>query len=395
MGNTNLKRLGDYIQEVSVKNSNLTVTQLMGISIDKFFMPSVANTIGTDLSNYKIVESGQFACNLMHVGRDKKIPSALNHGPVIIVSPAYFVFEASSSDIDAEYLNIVLRHPEFDRKAWFHTDGDVRGGMDKEGLMDLQIPVPSMDEQRKIVKRYKAIQNRINANKQLIWRLEDTAQTIYRNIFIEGVDIENLPNGWRYGKVIELIEGTKGGDWGKDQPEGNIQSKVTCIRGADIWNARLGDFSIAPVRYILEKNELSKKLISGDIVIEMSGGTPTQSTGRNVLITKEILSKVGRSAICSNFCKIIKPKTGYELYLSAVLKNYYSMGLYFKYENSSNGINNLDFDALSNEENVCIPSLKDILSFEKYIKPISDAVFLAGVENTYLNSLLDLIISSI
>lgn len=140
-GSITYRRLGDYIREVSVKNVDLTVTSLMGINIEKYFMPSVANVIGTDLSTYKVVANGQFACNLMHVGRDEKIPVALNKGEAIIVSPAYFVFEVDNDEILPEYLELVLRRPEFDRNAWFHTDGDVRGGMDKNGMRDLTIPV--------------------------------------------------------------------------------------------------------------------------------------------------------------------------------------------------------------------------------------------------------------
>ncbi len=88
------KRLGDYIRPVDVRNRELKVTNPMGINIDKHFMPSVANVIGTDLSAYKLVCKNQFACNLMHVGRDEKIPIAIHmcDNP-IIVSPAYFVFE--------------------------------------------------------------------------------------------------------------------------------------------------------------------------------------------------------------------------------------------------------------------------------------------------------------
>ncbi|MEE1082904.1 MAG: restriction endonuclease subunit S [Paludibacteraceae bacterium] len=186
--NSTYKRLGDYIREISVRNKDLSVTKLMGINIDKYFMPSVANVIGTDMSNYKVVANGQFACNLMHVGRDEKIPVALNTGDSIIVSPAYFVFEVCDNTLLPEYLELSLRNPEFDRNAWFHTDGDVRGGMDKEGMKDLLIPVPPLEEQRSIVSRYKAIETRISTNKQTIAKLEEAAQALYRKMFVDGTD---------------------------------------------------------------------------------------------------------------------------------------------------------------------------------------------------------------
>lgn len=209
---TTYRRLGDYIREVSIRNVDLSVTALMGINIDKCFMPSVANVIGTDLSTYKVVANGQFACNLMHVGRDEKIPVALNKGDAIIVSPAYFVFEIANDEILPEYLDLALRRPEFDRNAWFHTDGDVRGGMDKKGMMDLTIPVPSLEEQQRIVNRYKVIENRIANNKQTIAKLEEAAQALYRKMFVDGIDVENLPEGWRMGSVGELFELQRGFD---------------------------------------------------------------------------------------------------------------------------------------------------------------------------------------
>lgn len=204
--NSTYKRLGDYIREINVRNKDLSVTKLMGINIDKYFMPSVANVIGTDMSNYKVVANGQFACNLMHVGRDEKIPVALNTEDPIIVSPAYFVFEVCDNTLLPEYLELSLRNPEFDRNAWFHTDGDVRGGMDKEGMKDLLIPVPPLEEQRSIVSRYKAIETRIANNKQTIAKLEEATQALYRKMFVDDVDVENLPEGWRMGCLGEVAE---------------------------------------------------------------------------------------------------------------------------------------------------------------------------------------------
>lgn len=204
--NSTYKRLGDYIREINVRNKDLSVTKLMGINIDKYFMPSVANVIGTDMSNYKVVANGQFACNLMHVGRDEKIPIALNTEDPIIVSPAYFVFEVCDNTLLPEYLELSLRNPEFDRNAWFHTDGDVRGGMDKEGMKDLLIPVPPLEEQRSIVTRYKAIETRIANNKQTIAKLEEAAQALYRKMFVDDVDVENLPEGWRMGTISDFGE---------------------------------------------------------------------------------------------------------------------------------------------------------------------------------------------
>lgn len=198
-----MNRLGDYIRPVDVRNRDLKVTRLMGINIEKRFMPSVANVVGTDLSNYKVVSKGLFACNLMHVGRDEKIPVALQKDDEpIIVSPAYVVFEVVDTNVLlTEYLMMWFSRSEFDRNAWFYTDGDVRGGMDRDALFDMQIPVPAIEKQREIVAEYNTLATRIETNKKLIATLEQTAQTLYRHTFVDNIDPNNLPQGWRMGTL--------------------------------------------------------------------------------------------------------------------------------------------------------------------------------------------------
>ena len=208
MSKAEYKRLGDYIREVNVRNRELKVTKPMGINIDKRFMPSVANVIGTDLSIYKLVSKMQFACNLMHVGRDEKIPMALHIDEApIIVSPAYFVFEVVEPGVLLpDYLMMWFRRPEFDRNAWFYTDADVRGGMEKIALLDMQLPIPSIVRQREIVAEYETLTNRIRLNNQMIQNLEATAQALYRKTFVDNIDKENLPEGWRMGTLGEIAD---------------------------------------------------------------------------------------------------------------------------------------------------------------------------------------------
>lgn len=200
------KRLGDYIQELKNRNSEQKAEKLLGININKFFMPSVANVIGTDLSVYKLVRQNQFACNRMHVGRDLRLPISMsNTDDEFMVSPAYDVFEIKDTDILLpEYLMMWFSRKEFDRNAWFYTDADVRGGLPWSSFCDMQLPVPHITKQREIVKEYNVIQNRITLNQQLIQKLEETAQAIYKEWFVEGIDLENLPVGWGIGFVSDL-----------------------------------------------------------------------------------------------------------------------------------------------------------------------------------------------
>ena len=230
MSKAEYKRLGDYIREVNVRNRELKITKPMGINIDKYFMPSVANVIGTDLSVYKLVSKKQYACNLMHVGRDEKIPMAIHIDDApIIVSPAYFVFEVAEPNVLLpEYLMMWFRRPEFDRNAWFYTDADVRGGMSKEALLDMQLSIPSITRQREIVSEYETLTNRIRLNNQMIQHLEATAQTLYRKTFVDKIDKESLPEGWRMGtlgKVAKIVTGKLNSE---DAVENGIYPFFTC-----------------------------------------------------------------------------------------------------------------------------------------------------------------------
>jgi len=217
------RRLGDYINPVKFRNSDLKAKDLLGININKHFMPSVANIVGTDLSNYKLLQKNQFACNRMHVGRDYRIPIAVSESDEsFMVSPAYDVFEIKKPiELLPEYLMMWFERSEFDRNAWFYTDADVRGGLAWNAFEDMKLPIPHIDKQREIVKEYNTIQNRIDLNQQLIQKLEETAQAIYREWFVEGVDLENLPEGWVTGKLSDLIE-IKYGKAYSHLEEGNI-----------------------------------------------------------------------------------------------------------------------------------------------------------------------------
>lgn len=181
------RRIGDFIKPVKEKNKELKYSRLLGINIDKFFMPSVANVVGTNMRNYKIVRPNQFACNRMHVGRDYRIPIALSREEApFLVSPAYDVFEITRPDeLDAEYLMMWFSRKEFDRNAWFYTDADVRGGLAWDAFCSIELPVPPIAQQRAIVAEYNTVVNRIKLNETLNQKLEETAQALYRHWFVD------------------------------------------------------------------------------------------------------------------------------------------------------------------------------------------------------------------
>ena len=189
---SNYDILGNHIRLIDTRNRESITDRVLGINIDKFFMPSVANVIGTDLSKYKLITKGKFACNPMHVGRDERLPVALyDEEEPAIVSPAYFMFEViDNSILNEDYLMMWFRRPEFDRICWLHTDGSVRGGITWDDICRLELPIPPIENQLEIVNIYKAITERIALKQKINDNLEATAQAYFDSLFFD----ESEPN---------------------------------------------------------------------------------------------------------------------------------------------------------------------------------------------------------
>lgn len=184
---SSFKKIGDFIRLVDERNVGLKVTTLLGLSISKNFIPSVANIIGTDMENYKIIRKNQFACSLMQVRRDKKIPVALlKDKDEAIISQAYPVFEIIDTyKLLPEYLMMWFSREEFDRESCFYAVGGVRGSLEWEDFCNMQLPIPSIEKQKEIVKEYEVLTNRMRLNNSLIQKLEETTQTIYKQWFVD------------------------------------------------------------------------------------------------------------------------------------------------------------------------------------------------------------------
>lgn len=184
---SNYRKIGDFIELVDKRNKDLSVNLLLGLSISKEFIPSVANTIGTNMKNYKIIRKGQFACSVMQVRRDKKMPVALLQDfDEAIISQAYPVFQIKDeSQLLPEYLMMWFTRSEFDREACFHAVGGVRGSLEWEDFLNMKLPVPSIKKQREIVNEYNTVVNRVKLNEQLNEKLEDTAQALYKHWFVD------------------------------------------------------------------------------------------------------------------------------------------------------------------------------------------------------------------
>ena len=272
------KRLGDYIREVDVRNRDLEVKKLLGVSVSKEFMPSIANTIGTDMSSYKVVEPRQFVYIADTSRRGDKIAIALlEEDDKVIVSSIYTVFEVKNKqELLPEYLMMWFRRPVFDRYARFKSHGSAREIFSWEEMCDVELPVPSIEQQQKIVSEYEAVTRRIRLNEQIIAKLEETAQILYRKMFVDGIDKENLPEGWRMGTIGEFCKEMKsGGTPNRSNTEYWNRKDYRWLKTGEVQN----NVILNTEEYISEAglNNSSAKIIPcGAIVMAMYGATAGQ-----------------------------------------------------------------------------------------------------------------------
>lgn len=268
---SNYKKLGQFIKEISVKNKGLEVELLLGVSLTKRFISSIANTVGTDMSKYKIVKHKQFSYGPVTSRNGEKISVALLEQEKCIVSTSYTVFEiVDTEQLDPEYLMMWFRRSEFDRYARYMSHGTVRELFGWEEMCDVRLPVPSIEKQREIVREYNVVNDRITLNEKLTQKLENTAQAIYKQWF---VDFE-FPISKEYAEAIgkSELEGlpykSSGGEieyneeLGKVVPKGWLATNVGGI-AVEIKKSFTGGKDFDTVNYIglehMPKNNISLK----------------------------------------------------------------------------------------------------------------------------------------
>lgn len=246
----------------------------------------------------------------------------------------------------------------------------------------LEISVPSKDNQLKIIKILDAIDFKIKINKKINNNLFEILKTYYKEHFIDNEN-KNMK------KMCDLVKETIGGDWGKDKITDNYNQEVLCIRGADIPDMDRGNKGKTPKRFTLEKNVEKKQLCGNEIVIEISGGSPTQSTGRCVYITKMLESSFELPIICTNFCRAIRLKD--DKYLPSFymnLKYLYEKNIMFLYENGTTGIKNLDLSSFLDNEEINIIE-EENQKFNNLYYNINNKMIKNAEENRILEQLRD------
>ena len=265
--------LGDFIQPVDERNRDLKVDYLLGVSISKQFIPSIANIVGTDLSSYKIVRTGQFAYGPVTSRNGEKISIALLRDKDCIISSSYTVFEVVNKNaLDPEYLMLWFSRPEFDRYARYMSHGSVREIFDWDELCKVELPVPSIDKQRSIVKAYQTITERIELKRRINDNLVELCKTEFMRTFATHPEYRDEQSDWFSQPLGKSLSRVAMGPFGS-----NIKTDCFVDRGVPVLN---GDnisgylLSERSFRYVEEEkaNQLKNSIaFSGDIVITHRG----------------------------------------------------------------------------------------------------------------------------
>ena len=254
-----------------------------------------------------------------------------------------------------------------------------------EVLNEVQIDLPSLEKQKQVVEVLGCIDTKIETNAKLNGYLEELMRAEFKRRFIVNAERSD----WKTGTFSEIVSSTLSGDWGKEEPLGSNTKKVYCMRGADIPEVKAGNKGKMPIRYILPKNYANKHLSAGDIVVEISGGSPTQSTGRCVAITQSLLDRYDSGMVCTNFCKAIKPLHGYSMFVYYYWQFMYEQRAFFSYENGTTGIKNLDIAGFLSNAPIFIPPADRIIDFDKLCKMMHSQIFANGKQSESLCELRD------
>lgn len=374
---SNYKPIGQHIRLVDERNKDLQVNQLLGLSISKQFIPSVANTVGTDMKNYKIIRKNQFACSTMQVRRDKKMPVALlQEVDEAIISQAYPVFEIiDESKLSPEYLMMWFERTEFDREACFHAVGGVRGSLEWEDFENMQLPVPHIDKQREIVKEYNTIQNRINLNQQLIQKLEETAQAIYREWFVEEID-----NNSEKIKLNELVQT----QYGYTETASSEVIGPKFLRITDIAQNQI-DWPNVPYCKISESDFEKYRLRPGDIVVARTGATAG--------FGKRLHKHFPECVFASFLVRLIPNELKWNLFLGLTVDSQlYREFILANAEGSAQPQANAN---LLTSYEIEKPDESKISEFNRVVEPIFDLIESKQQENQKLTELKELLLSKL
>jgi type I restriction enzyme S subunit len=380
----NYKPLGKYIQPVVGRNNDLGDLPLVGLSIQKKFIPSIANTIGTDMSTYRIIERDQFAYGPVTSRNGDKITIALfDDFDKALISQAYIPFEVKDhNELNPEYLMMWFRRPEFDRYARFKSHGSAREIFDWEEMCNTLLPIPHIDKQREIVKEYNTIQNRISLNQQLIQKLEETAQAIYREWFVEGIDLENLPEGWKVGELSMISKKIFSGGTPSTEVEEYWNGEYYWLSSGETGNK----YILSTDKTITKdgiKNSTTKKAQRLSTVVATAGQGKTR--GQSALIFNDVY--INQSVIS---VEPLYTEFSYFIFLN-INSRYEELRNDSDAQSIRGSINSNDIKGFS----TIVPLNEIVLKFNKTVSPLFEIIENKMKQNQKLTELKELLLSKL
>ena len=317
---------GDYPDKVikiaDIQPPIVDMSSLTGVDISQYNSQK--------LEKYKI-QKGDYVLAMTGatIGKLGRILSEKN----AYINQRVLLFKPIDKYIDKNYLYYYLCQNIFYSHIRNHIDSETaQPNISANSIGEFTLTLPPLEEQRRIAGILGSLDDKIELNRRINANLEAQAQALFRSWFVDNETQNNNP-----GFFNDIIQTTLSGDWGQETPKGNYISEVYCIRGADIPDIKCGDKGKLPTRYILEKNLKNKKLSENDLVVEISGGSPTQSTGRICLITRALLDRLGKDVICTNFCRALKPIPDYSFFIYLYWQYLYNNNTMFSYENGTTG----------------------------------------------------------
>ena len=357
-----------------------------------------------DISQYDLKKLTKF---LVHKGEFLLAMTGATIGKIgryVNEEPAYvnqrvLIFKDIGS-VSYDYLYYYLSTECFQLYVNNHVDSQsAQPNISSNTIGKYTIRVPSFQVQQHIASILKSIDNQIDLNRRINDNLEQQAQALFKSWFVDFEPFKNgefveselgrIPKGWCVGVYNDIISDTVSGDWGKEKEEGNYTHRVACVRGCDFQDIKNGLRGKTPERFILEKNFQNKHFCDKDMLVEISGGTASVSTGRVCPVSQQLIDKYDGDIVCTNFCKLVRPKTGYGAYLYYSWLNKYSNKVMFGYENGTSGIKNFRIKDFTSIEPVILPPIKMVEEFQNHIDSIQKQIQTRGSESHNLAQLRD------
>ena len=338
-----------------------------------------------DLSKKKIAEekmlkSGDVLINSTGEGTAGRVAQLWNI-PSQTTVDGHMIILRPTSEVDTLYYGYAIKAQQFMIESLAEGSTGQTEINRKRLQEEITISYPKdKKKQHSIAKILEEIDKKIEINNQINRNLSEQAQAVFKEWFVDNPESAK----WKQGTFSDLVISTLGGDWGKEEKEGNYTEQVYCVRGADIPEVKEGNKGKMPTRFILPKNYAAKQLVAGDIVVEISGGSPTQSTGRVASISQSLLDRYDKGMVCTNFCRAIKPKDGYSMFIYYYWQYLYERGIFFLYENGTTGIKNLDIKGFLENEEIIIPPKDLVDKFDALCQTIFNEIFKNGISTEKL-----------